>query len=309
LDALSRRAGFSPFHFHRIFTRAIGESVKEYIRRLRLERAAYRLKISDVPLLTLALESGFKTHETFTRAFAKHFGINPGQYRANLSHWVQQPKEPTSRRRSQLALAPPRAPDPALELPTNSVTPRLESLRSVTVAFIRHHGVYDGILAPGSKLADYWQELFQWGAVTNLVNAGSLLIGIAQDDPTVTPPEKARFDICVQVPSFHSPSGSIGCQTIEGGLYGVARHYGTFETLAETYAALYRFYVASGAYQMRLAPPFEIYGYTRVRDDLEIHYTDVYIPLEPIVKSPRRRKRIPKGAAKSTERSNQNGRV
>jgi AraC family transcriptional regulator len=70
LERLAGRAGFSPFHFHRVFSEFVGEPVKEYIRRLRLERGAYRLKISQDPIVRIALDSGFKTHETFTRAFA-----------------------------------------------------------------------------------------------------------------------------------------------------------------------------------------------------------------------------------------------
>jgi AraC family transcriptional regulator len=140
--------------------------------------------------------------------------------------------------------------------------------------------VYDGLLEPGSDLADYWRELFHWGALTNLVSADSLLIGIAQDDPSVTSPEKARFDVCVQVPAFCNPTGNVGCQTIASGLYGVARHYGPFSTLAETYRALYEYYIGTGKYRLRFLPPFEVYSHTRARDDLKIHFTDVYLPLE-----------------------------
>src|SRR5690348_5485343 len=84
LELLAERAGFSAYHFHRLFRAAIGEAVKEYIRRLRLERGAYRLKISYEPILHLALEAGFKTHESFTRAFERQFGVTPSAYRSNF---------------------------------------------------------------------------------------------------------------------------------------------------------------------------------------------------------------------------------
>src|SRR5262245_33896827 len=83
LDLLAGRVGFSPYHFHRIFRDVIGEPVKEYVRRLRLERAAYRLKISEETILQIALASGFKTHESFTRAFERQFGITPNEFRNN----------------------------------------------------------------------------------------------------------------------------------------------------------------------------------------------------------------------------------
>jgi AraC-like DNA-binding protein len=93
LDELARRAGFSPYHFHRIFTEFVGEPVKEHIRRLRLERGAYRLKISQDLVLQIALEAGFKTHESFTRAFARKFGVNPSHFRQDFLKAAQERKK------------------------------------------------------------------------------------------------------------------------------------------------------------------------------------------------------------------------
>ena len=74
LDEIATVAGFSAHHFHRVFSSVTGEPPKAYLRRLRLERAAYRLKTSSDNVLQIALESGFTTHETFTRAFSRQFG-------------------------------------------------------------------------------------------------------------------------------------------------------------------------------------------------------------------------------------------
>jgi AraC family transcriptional regulator len=156
----------------------------------------------------------------------------------------------------------------------------LEYVKPLMVAFVRHTGIYDGAVGPETPLAAYWEDLFRWGKTTGLAGPDSLLIGIAQDDPTVTRPDKARFDICVQVAEFRAPTGTIGCQTIGPGLYGVARHYGPFDHIAETYSFLYDSYVARRKYELRLAPPFEVYNHTQVRADLQIHYTDVYLPLQ-----------------------------
>src|SRR5690606_24461858 len=62
LEILARRVGFSPYHFHRVFREVMGEPVKAYVRRLRIDRAAYRLKISQETIMPIALDAGFKTH-------------------------------------------------------------------------------------------------------------------------------------------------------------------------------------------------------------------------------------------------------
>jgi AraC family transcriptional regulator len=279
LETLAARAGFSPHHFHRTFTQFVGEPVKEYIRRLRLERAAYRLKISADAVLEIALEAGFKNHESFTRAFTRQFGLTPSAFRENFLRATHARK-----RQLQAQAAPPAALAQAGTLLPNGVTEmrvRVERLRPVLVAFIRHVGAYENVLEPGGQLASLWEELFAWGKATSLVGADSLLLGIPQDDPSVTPPEKQRFDVGVQVPAFRSPSGGVGCQTLQAGLYAVGRHYGPFERLAETYGHIFETQILSGKFQIRAAPPFEVYGHTRVTDDVQIHYTDVYLPIEP----------------------------
>jgi len=280
LEALAGRVGFSQFHFHRVFTEYVGEPVKEYIRRLRLERSAYRLKISGDPIIQIALDAGFKTHESFTRAFKKHFGINPTGFRKDFVRSAE-------KRKHQLRLkyvARDALADNSALLPNQAtaVQVRMERLRPILVAFIRHTGPYESILEPGSKLISLWETLFKWGVERGLVDNDSLLIGIPQDDPTLTPPEKQRFDVGVQVPEFNDPIDNIGCQTIASGNYAIGRHYGSFENLAETYAHIYDTCVASGKYQLISAPPFEIYSHTQLSDDLHIHATDVYLAVEPV---------------------------
>ena len=72
LDELAAVACFSPYHFHRIFSGMIGESVKSYIRRLRLERAAFALVHGTAPVTEIAFDAGFETHESFTTRIQFH---------------------------------------------------------------------------------------------------------------------------------------------------------------------------------------------------------------------------------------------
>ncbi|MFH1417502.1 MAG: AraC family transcriptional regulator, partial [Planctomycetota bacterium] len=94
LEDLARIAHFSPYHFHRIFRGMVGESVKEHVRRLRLERAAFHLKATDQPVTRIAFDAGYEAHEAFTRAFRAMFGESPSGFR-ELHRPVAYPASPS----------------------------------------------------------------------------------------------------------------------------------------------------------------------------------------------------------------------
>lgn len=278
LNMLAERVGFSAYHFHRLFRDTIGEPVKEYVRRLRIDRAAYRLKISEEPILRIALDAGFKTHESFTRAFQRQFGITPNEYRNNFLKASRARKKQIQTK--YIADYNMKDETGLLSNGFTSKQVRLEHVRPIIVAFVRHVGSYDKLLDKGSPMAVLWEELFAWGNTNGLINADSLLIGIPLDDPSVTPPEKQRFDVCVQIPEFRNPSGHIGCQTISAGTFGVGTHYGSFDNLADTYVHIYDSLVTSDKFKLRMQTPFEVYSYSSVKGDIRIHFTDVYLPVE-----------------------------
>lgn len=74
-------ACFSQHHFHRIFRAVVGESVMDHVRRLRLERAAYRLKNSRESVAGIAFDAGYGAQEAFTRIFQAYFGVAPRVFR------------------------------------------------------------------------------------------------------------------------------------------------------------------------------------------------------------------------------------
>jgi AraC family transcriptional regulator len=89
LESIARRAGFSLWHFQRIFTAYVGEPLGSYVRRRRLTAAAAELRASPRRLLDLALDYQFESHEAFTRAFKSVFLVTPATFRRNRQlPWV-----------------------------------------------------------------------------------------------------------------------------------------------------------------------------------------------------------------------------
>lgn len=80
LSALARAAGYSPWHAARVFKELTGKTPFDYIRALRLSRAAVRLREEKVKVVDVAFDFVFDSHEGFTRAFSRQFGCTPADY-------------------------------------------------------------------------------------------------------------------------------------------------------------------------------------------------------------------------------------
>lgn len=88
LAELAEDASASASSFQRAFARLVGESPKQYTRRLQLESAALALISTTRSVLDVALDAGFESHEGFTRVFASHFGVPPKEFRKRHAHLV-----------------------------------------------------------------------------------------------------------------------------------------------------------------------------------------------------------------------------
>ena len=85
-DTLSREvlasvAGFSVPHFHRVFKTCTGENISDYVRRVRLVRAGYKLRAGAVDITQVALAAGYDSHSAFCKAFKQQFRLSPSEFR------------------------------------------------------------------------------------------------------------------------------------------------------------------------------------------------------------------------------------
>ena len=82
LEGLSSVASFSRFHFHRIFKALVGETLNQYVTRLRLEKAATLLISNPKSSITeIAFDCGFSSSAAFARAFKEAFGMSATEFR------------------------------------------------------------------------------------------------------------------------------------------------------------------------------------------------------------------------------------
>jgi AraC family transcriptional regulator len=250
LETLAGVANFSPFHFHRLFSAWMGETVGEYLRRRRLEIAAQRL-ISQpaVPVLQVALSVGFGSTEAFARAFKSRFGLTPSSWRtAKDSNRGQVDRKPDQ------AAAIARGDDELTKTSVQeaSMDVKLIDRKPTTVAYLRHVGPY------GPDLSRFWQEtVYPWMATNHLLDRPRY--GISLDDPGITAPEKCRYDAAVEVEPDFVGAGQHVKTSIPGGKYAAATFTGTADEIGDAWMALLRDWLPGSGLQLDARPLFEYY--------------------------------------------------
>jgi AraC family transcriptional regulator len=230
LPELAGVASFSPFHFHRVFRALTGEGVAEHVRRLRLERAAARLRNTSRSILEIALEAGYQAHESFTRAFEAAFHASPSHYRTERSFLAP-----------AIALGDP--PEPAA---------RMERIGPLSVIRLRHVGPYGDV-------GHTFERLAAWVGAHGLFGPWTQGLGISYDDPEVTPPEHLRYDAAFTVPRATPGEGEIQGLELPARDYATAIHKGPYSGLAVTYAGLMRWWLRHGDGEVSDAPALEFY--------------------------------------------------
>lgn len=258
LEELSEVAHFSPYHFHRLFSAFVGETLAGYVRRLRLERAAHRLLHSATSITEIALSSGYETPAAFSRAFSAAFDVTPTEYR--------QRQHPRGLTRSERVPAAPQ------DIP---MTPEIRITEPMSVVFVRRTGPYQ------QAAAEAFRALYQYAAPRGWVTPGAKMIGLTHDDPAVTDADKLRYDACLTISQDIPAQGEVGRRTIAGGRYAVFVHSGSYDYLSRSYDQIFKDWLPQSQEQLRADPCFELYLNTPMDTAVDALRTEIWLPLLP----------------------------
>ncbi|MCB8976432.1 MAG: AraC family transcriptional regulator [Ardenticatenaceae bacterium] len=257
LEEIAAVAAFSPYHFHRLFTAYTGESLSTFIRRLRLERAANRLRQTFDPITDIALDAGYETPTNFGKAFRQQFGQTPTEFR-DSKHVL----DTAVFRQSRTELL-------------KIVKPNLVNLEPQPVLFVRQTGPY------GEASTAAFATLMRFAYQNRLMHKNSQLLGIVHDSPDVTEAGHLRYDACLTVDAPIEPEGEVGVQTLAGGRYAVFTHTGPYENFTATYRLIFSHWLPQSGERLREVPTFERYhNRDPRRTKPENLRTDIYLPLE-----------------------------
>lgn len=200
LADVARAARFSPFHFHRVFQSLLGETVHDFVKRVRLERALSIMAHDPKRSLTdVGRACGFASSSDFSRSFKRRYGVPPSAF--DLEEW-------RDTRRGELDAIAQSADEPLrFERPEPGENPdkfeaQVRQLPARTVAYIRVPDPYQPDAVTGAADA-----LVAWAEERQC--ADGQWLGYMWDDPTVVPLNKCRYDVAVVVDDVQ-PAGRIG---------------------------------------------------------------------------------------------------
>ena len=257
MAALAGQAGLSTFHLHRVFSAAAGETPKQFTLRLRLGRAAAMLLTSEDAVLDIALDCGFQSHEAFSRAFRKRFGMTPSDYRARgfadrsgtpqaARHRVLvdkigpciklfQTQQDGRPQKNEMAYSITKKEIPAQ--PVLVVRRRIKPAEvAATLAEVLGHvfqyAQQNGIAMAGQPFTRY----LEWGPGLWTIEAGLPVTANTRETP---------------------PEANVRADALPGGWVATATHTGSYDKLGEAHAAIQQWIEAEGL--TSAGAPWEIY--------------------------------------------------
>jgi len=151
--------------------------------------AAVQLKLSSLPVIEIAMNAGYGTHESFSRAFKAAFAYSPSQYRMrNRGRWaiLAAPSNVHYNLGNRVADFK------TLHRGVKTMEVTIRNIEPMVVAFMRHNGPY-------ATVGETWNKFIPWMGKEGFLGGGVQCLGICHDDPDVTLPEKIKYDACVTV--------------------------------------------------------------------------------------------------------------
>lgn len=270
LNTLAEVAGFSPFHFHRVFKSLTDETVGDMVIRLRLERAAALLRSApELSITATAYECGFSSASVFSRAFKKQFGVTARQ-------WDRQSPLRNSKN-GQVLEGFPRYTVESLKTfeGHDRFNVRVRTLPAQKLAYIR---IFDSY-ADFSRVQGAYHRLLDWYARNVGDPSRATLYGMSQDDPEITPLRLCRFDWCLSVPDGFEADGEVDLLDFPACDVASVHCFGGLEQEDKALQYLFRYWLPNSRYQPANLPAMEIYRRLPSELGWESYDMDCAIPI------------------------------
>lgn len=148
---------------------------------------------------------------------------------------------------------------------------KIEEIQNLNVIFMRRFGAYG---AENEKLMDKFKS---WTKANNLWNDDTIILGIAQDNPSLVKPEDCRYDVCLVVSDNNNIlDTNVMCGMIKGGKYAVFKIHHTREAVQKAWDEIFYEVSKAGHLLDEKRPILERYIVQMVNN----HYCEICIPIQ-----------------------------
>jgi AraC family transcriptional regulator len=266
LAAIAAESDVSPWHFHRVFVAVTGETPASYLWKRHMAEICRRLVETHQPLVDLALDCGFESQATFTRAFTRHVGVSPARYR-------------------KAGIVSPAYRYAPLDLVAlaerarrrESMEPRIVQKPAFLVVGMA------GRFTPAttSRIPELWERFARTHMLTIRHRVGVHTLGICIDaDPATIEQAGFTYLAAVEVARVETLPDELTSVTIPANTYAVLTHTGHISRLPDTVKQIWGQWLPASPYRHVPAPDFEWYD-ERWSPETGNGEIDVYVPIAP----------------------------
>lgn len=235
VDEVAKHCNFSKYYFSRLFKMTTGEGIYEFIKRIKMEQSAFRLKVEKGKSITdIGSEYGYSA-SNYSSAFKQHHHMSPIEFRRSII-------------------------DRSLIHPTfNYANTQLGTYKNCD-AKISIENLQDYLVIYERYIGNYGDLSANWGAFQNkyrhYITDKTLLIERTFDDPSITDIDECLYDICISIDSNCPLENTY---ILKGGKFAMYHFKGSMEEIYSAYQSIFNVWIAQSGYAIDERYGFEIY--------------------------------------------------
>lgn len=254
VEEVARQCNFSKYHFSRMFKLATGEGIYEFIKRVRMEQSAFRIKAeADKAITDIGARYGYSS-SNYSASFRQHHAVSPVQFRRALAEGSVQ--------------------NPIFDNGDGSLASFADCSAKITIEQVADcRVIYERRIGHYADLSTDWCDFLQ--RYSDYITSDTILLERTYDDPGITDVNKCLYDICLSAPA-DCTLPNIG--RVEGGRFAVYHFADTAPEIYAAYQSIFLVWLPQSGYQLDDRYGFEIYR--KVDGETLYMEIDIYIPIQ-----------------------------